>query len=354
MNASVRIGLAISGGGFRAMAFGIGALRALEDADLLDCVRVVSGISGGSILAAYWAYGPPDFDAFDLSVRQLLRQGLQLELARRAFTPQAMARSVGASITSIASGRPRAFSRTEALVAALKHRGLDVSTTAVNRPDLNVILTSTDLASGSAVRFGSAISSNWMLGRIVDDVRVADAVAASAAFPLLLPPLVRQYEFEKRGGTRHTRTLVMTDGGVYDNLGATPLLPGRSRDYTDHVYDIDLLIVVDSGRGRFDRRPAGNWINRTAQTFSISHGRVQDGTRAQIHDQASRLGSLVHVYLGTRDDKLPPIGDLVPRDSIADYPTNFAPMAAEKLEALSVRAEQITRALLAEYVSGNR
>ena len=56
-----RIGLALSGGGFRATAFGLGCLRALHDTDLLRHVAVVSGISGGSLLTAMWAYGPADF-----------------------------------------------------------------------------------------------------------------------------------------------------------------------------------------------------------------------------------------------------------------------------------------------------
>jgi len=45
MTISPSIGLALSGGGFRAMAFGLGCLRALNDRDLLQHVRVVSGIS---------------------------------------------------------------------------------------------------------------------------------------------------------------------------------------------------------------------------------------------------------------------------------------------------------------------
>ncbi|WP_179199448.1 patatin-like phospholipase family protein, partial [Streptomyces viridochromogenes] len=46
------LGLALSGGGSRAAAFHLGCLRALHDRDLLDSIRVVSGISGGSLLAA--------------------------------------------------------------------------------------------------------------------------------------------------------------------------------------------------------------------------------------------------------------------------------------------------------------
>jgi Patatin-like phospholipase len=63
-----RVGLALSGGGFRATAFGLGALRALHDRNVLADVEVVSGVSGGSLLTAMWAYGPGDFEEFDDTV----------------------------------------------------------------------------------------------------------------------------------------------------------------------------------------------------------------------------------------------------------------------------------------------
>lgn len=343
-----RIGLAISGGGFRAMAFGLGALRALHDRDLLASVRVVSGISGGGLLSALWAYGPESFDEFDVGVRRLLRDGLQLELARRALMPKAVSRTISSVAKGIASRTPPAFTRTDALVDALRSRGLDVPMAMVSHEGLAVVLSATDLSNGNAVRFGSAVSASSPFGKILDEVPVADAAAASAAFPLLLPALVRTYDFEQPDGSRASRRIAMTDGGVYDNLGVTPLLPGRSRDYTSHVYDLDALIVVDAGRGRFDRKPAGQWFNRTKQTFEISHGRVQDGARSQIHERTDIR--VVHVYLGSRDARLPTIPDLVPRDPISAYSTNFAAMSAANLEALSVRAEQITRTLTAEYL----
>jgi NTE family protein len=345
---ALRIGLAISGGGFRAMAFGLGALRALHDLDLLSSVRVISGISGGALLSAFWAYGPTEFDEFDLGVRQMLRSGIQFELARRALSPASLFRSTAATISGVTTGTPRVFSRTESLVAALRHRGLDRSMTAVTHSDLDVVLSATDLATGNAVRFGSFASSSSPLGRIVGEVPVADAAAASASFPLLLPALVRSYEFEHRDGSRHTARLAMTDGGVYDNLGTSPLLPGRSREYTSHVYDLDALIVVDAGRGRYERRPGGQWVSRTKQTFEISHGRVKDAARAQLH--ALHDIRMVHVYLGSRDDRLPFVADLVPRDPISAYRTNFAAMSPSALESLSVRAEQITRVLVTEYL----
>jgi hypothetical protein len=49
---SMRLGLALSGGGFRATLFHLGVVRYLHEAGLLPQVRHVASVSGGSFLAA--------------------------------------------------------------------------------------------------------------------------------------------------------------------------------------------------------------------------------------------------------------------------------------------------------------
>src|SRR5204862_3057411 len=110
---------ALSGGGFRATAFGLGCLRALNDRDLLQHVRVVSGISGGSLLTAMWAYGPKDFAQFDASVVSMLRTSLQYELIKRMLTPPAIARNLSSVAAALLTGRARRHNRTDSLVATI-------------------------------------------------------------------------------------------------------------------------------------------------------------------------------------------------------------------------------------------
>ena len=353
MSAPPRVGLALSGGGFRATAFGLGCLRALADRDLLQRVRVVSGISGGSLLAAMWAYGPAEFAEFEATVAGLLRSGLQGELVRRTFTPRAMVCNVASLGRSLTWSRARAHSRTDSLVAALGARPFGQRLMGeVTHPGLATVLSATDMASGNAVRFGSQASSCSAYGEILTPVRVNEAVAASAAFPVLLPALTREYEFRDQRGAVTPRTVVMTDGGVYDNLGLSPLLPGRSPLHTHHVYDLDYLIAVDAGRGRSARIAARYWPGRMKQTFDITYGKTQDASRARVHlaGESRQVKGFVHAYLGMVDSHLPvPLRDLVPREAVEQYPTNFAKMAAADLTAVSVRGEQLTRVLLGHY-----
>lgn len=351
-----RIGLAFSGGGYRATAFGLGALRALHDRGLLPDVRVVSGISGGSLLTAMWAYGPEDFGEFDNTVTDLLAHGLQKELAKRTFTPiRTMANTVSAVSAALPGGknRPRRSSRTEALVDALLCRPFGAKEMGqVTHPGLSTVISATDLSTGNAMRFGSEVSSCSPHGAVVGAVPVADAVAASAAFPVLLPQLNRSYTFTRTDGTQHTETMLMTDGGVYDNLGLSPLLPGRSTQHTSHVYDLDYIIAVDAGPGRTAPRAPNFMLGRLKRSFEIAHTRNQDGSRARVHELAAagNLKGFVYSYLGMRDGRLPvPVADLVRRQQVAEYPTNFARMTPEHLDAITTRGEQLTRTLIEFY-----
>jgi predicted acylesterase/phospholipase RssA len=351
-----RVGVALSGGGFRATVFGLGALRALHDRGVLRDVTVVSGISGGSLLAAMWAYGPENFSDFDSSVTSLVTAGLQWELIRRALSPGAVLADV-ASIVHAVVGKPfggqRSRTRTEALVQALAARPFGQrQLSEVTHPGLTTVISATDLATGNAVRFGSKISSVSSIGDITDPVPVADAIAASAAFPVLLPHLRRAYAFAKRDGTQVRRSLLMTDGGVYDNLGLTPLLSRRSVAHTSHVYDLDYIIAVDAGQGRAVRTAPNFMLGRLSRSFQIAYNRAQDGSRARLNQYAEEgtIRGFIHAYLATRDERLPlPLADLVPREAVASYPTDFASMTPENLHLLATRGEQLTRLLIEYY-----
>lgn len=71
------IALALSGGGARAMAFHLGCFRALYDRGILDQVRVMSSVSGGSVFAACWAYRGEDFGAFEKHMIGVLNRGIK-------------------------------------------------------------------------------------------------------------------------------------------------------------------------------------------------------------------------------------------------------------------------------------
>src|SRR6202008_4614656 len=65
-----KIGLALSGGGFRATLYPLGLVRFLRDAGILPSVTHITSVSGGSIIAAHLVLNwdryngsPNEFDA---------------------------------------------------------------------------------------------------------------------------------------------------------------------------------------------------------------------------------------------------------------------------------------------------
>lgn len=64
MDKKSKIGLSLSGGGYRAAAFHLGVLKKLHEMGILDRLDVLSTISGGSIAGAYYLLNKEDFEKF--------------------------------------------------------------------------------------------------------------------------------------------------------------------------------------------------------------------------------------------------------------------------------------------------
>ena len=365
------IGLALSGGGSRALAFHLGCLRALHDRGVLPRVRVVSGVSGGALMAALYSYGHGSFEEFDARVVELLRVGLHRRVARRAVLsrrlPQDVATRVIAGSLAAAgaaasrSGIPRAndlqmrrwVSRTDAFEDVLMQV---VGEGALDQPrrneGLDVVINACDLRTGTAFRFGSRESSSSRLGRLSEAPAVATAVAASAAYPVLLPALDRTWEFVRRDGTKSRERVVLTDGGVYDNSGTSCLKPGRDPAYTYNIFPVDYIIACDAGRGRLAEKLPFHAIPRINRAFEASFRKLQDASRAYLHAavENGELKGFVMPYLGQIDGRLPwAPPDLVRRSEVADYPTDFAAMDTESVEALTARGELLSRLLIERW-----
>jgi NTE family protein len=363
------IGLALSGGGSRAVAFHLGCLRALNDLRLLDQVRVLSTISGGSVIGAYFAYTPQlSFEEFDDKICAFLRRGLHKsvlsELARPRNLTRAARGMLDTTVEMLVSGRGREFhgthrrwSRSEVFCEILKRElypGLTMSAPRRRQLD-DVVIGACELMSGSAFRFGNSKAGGWRNGELVDwDVEVGFAVAASAAYPLYLPAFDRTWRFRKRGVEGEHRVLI-TDGGIYDNLGLQVLEPNRDAEVSLHAFPCEYLIVCNAGQGQSLLAKAPNsFFPRVRRSFDVVHRRVQDSAMHRLHrlKQDGYIKGFILPYLGQQDGLLPwKPTDLVPRSSVVDYPTNFAAMSKDWIRLLADRGEQLTRGLVDYYLT---
>jgi len=80
------IGLALSGGGARAIAFHLGCLRAVNQLGILDRVAVLSTVSGGSVIGACFHSHKGDFASFEAKIRGVLAEGLVEPMRRGLFS----------------------------------------------------------------------------------------------------------------------------------------------------------------------------------------------------------------------------------------------------------------------------
>ena len=377
---SRNVGLALSGGGSRAIAFHLGCLRALHDLDFLIRVQVISSVSGGSVISAMYAYSNDSFREFDARIVELLGRGLDRDIFREMFRPASIVKLLrvhSAASTSFlfrmavrlfcAVVRPgvalrrcppleRKFSRTEAFrdTMARFQFGNRIMRD-VARDGLHTVINATELRTGSAFRFGSKQSGCWRFGTIVPkDALVADAVAASAAYPVWLPALDRKYRFTKNGGITAPERVLLTDGGVFENLGVSSMEPGRTPSISTNVFNPDYIICCDAGAGLFDDDSYPTRLpSRMHRSFLTVIRKVQDATRKRLHNLAGAgdISGFVLCYLGQKDNALPwvPAG-LPKRDEVRSYPTNFSAMSKEDIDRLALRGELLTRFLVAYYL----
>lgn len=67
-----KVGLALSGGDYRAAAFHLGTLEKLHEMGILGKIDIISTVSGGSIVGAYYCYclAKGSFDEFRENMKQ--------------------------------------------------------------------------------------------------------------------------------------------------------------------------------------------------------------------------------------------------------------------------------------------
>lgn len=220
-----RIGIALSGGGFRAAAFHLGVMRKLEALGLLDKIDLLSCVSGGSIAGAFLALNWGKADALDR---------LDQYLASRSI---AVGSVIGGILDPFAT-------RLDKLADTYDAHLFSQATMGDLKAGPRIYLNATNLATGNMFFFvaGGSLPSEMgehELGVVeADGFRLARAVAASSAFPPVFPPL--KLEADEYEHAHSVEYVTLTDGGIYDNMGVNPTVRDRNK--------LDYVIVSDGGK----------------------------------------------------------------------------------------------------------
>lgn len=215
------IGLALSGGGFRATLFHCGALWRLAELGYLGRLDRISSVSGGSITAGVLGLRWETLRADGFTVASLVEH---VVTPLRAYC----ARNVDAP--AIVQGLIVPFRSIPDFLASDYDDHLFHRATLQDLPDRpRFVINSTNLATGVDFRFSKPYAGDYRIG-LVDRPRfpMALAVAASSAFPPVLSPVVLETDpasFVRWTGSdlfddvRLRQRILLTDGGAYDNLG---------------------------------------------------------------------------------------------------------------------------------------
>jgi NTE family protein len=342
--------LSLSGGGYRAMVFHIGALCRLNEVGLLGRLKRISSVSGGSITAAYLGllWSRLEFKAGKAANFQLFVEGMQ----KMADTSVDIGAIFGGIFLPGTISDRVAEAYDDVLFKGAKLADLpDDHGGAAPR----FVINATNVQTAALWRFSRPYMGDYRVGLVdAPNVTLATAVAASSAFPPILSPLtlpIKQPVRPTKGAdlnhnTAYTTQAILSDGGVYDNLGL------------ETVKRFSTLLVSDAGQKvEAEPDPAHDWARHAVRVLDVVDNQVRSLRKRQLIDAYQR-GDHSGTYWGIRTDfadyHLPsdPLGCLH-RDPepLAAIPTRLQKMPRDQQNRLMNWGYAICDAALRAHIS---
>ena len=288
------IALCLSGGGYRAMLFHAGALWRLNEIGILTKLARISSVSGGSITAGVLGlrWHNLGFDARGISsvFAEAIVQPIRA-LAGKTIDEGAIVGGIllpGTVAEKIAdSYRTYLFAN-----ATLQDLPADPPRFVIN---------ATSVQTGALFRFSRPFIADYRIGMIPNPtIELAVAVAASSAFPPILSPLKLAldpqswappsgYSSEDLHAEPYLSEAVLTDGGVYDNMG----LETAWKNYK--------TILVSNGGGKMEPSadPPNDWARHALRINEIIDNQVRSLRTRQVIG-AFEAGDRTGTYWGIR------------------------------------------------------
>ncbi len=220
------IGLALSGGGYRATLYSLGSLWRLNELGYLRKISIITSVSGGSITSGVLGrrWGELKFENdVAINFKSAVADRIQ-KFCKRTI-----------DVGSVLGGLISPFYSISNRVAKQYNEHLFKGATLQDLPDSmqegnpRFIFYATSLQSGASVRMSRTRLADYKVGQINNPtIPLAEAVAASSAFPPVLSPAIMELDpslWSDPGGAylfpnkKYRSKLYLTDGGVYDNMG---------------------------------------------------------------------------------------------------------------------------------------
>ncbi len=291
-----KIGLCLSGGGYRATLFSLGSLIRLNELGILSKINRISSVSGGSItnavLAMNWRKLKCNSDGIISNFDEFVTNPL-VKFCSKDFDIKTIIKGMLNPFKDIPEKVVDNYNKE--LFKGLKFDSIiqEINDGDIKSPQF--LFYGTSLQTGSGIRMVDGIYYDWKIGAIsISDWELARVVGISSAFPPWLSPveirvpsnqwvkgkwasLFENEEFKNK--------LSLTDGGVYDNMGMESQWKKDSQklereEHPYHAYlkdDIDICLVSDAGGPlTFDEDPNSNWAATSIRTTNL----IMDQARA--------------------------------------------------------------------------
>jgi len=266
--------LCLSGGGYRAMLFHLGALWRLRELGYLVSMQRISSVSGGSITAAQLA----------LHWHKVSNVASGAEFESLVVAPVRRLAGITIDVRSVVGGVLLPGSVSDR-IAGYYRRYLYGDATLQQLPSdeegPRFVINASNMQSGALWRFMRPYMRDYRVGEIRNPtLPIATAVAASSAFPPVLSPATLTLDpaaFTPGSGTDlqrepYTSRVVLTDGGVYDNLGL------------ETAWKRCRTVLVSDGGGRMaaEPRPHRDWLRHTKRVLDLVDNQVRALRKRQV------------------------------------------------------------------------
>ncbi|WP_299247069.1 patatin-like phospholipase family protein [uncultured Lacinutrix sp.] len=297
-----KIGLSLSGGGYRATIYHLGTLKKLKELEILDKVDVISTNSGGSITGATYGLHKDNFEAFEAVIRQGVKRSVIKGVLVSWQFLLVFATTLFWMLTILyllANGYAwSSFGLLIALVVVFlffQFNLFPISTLnekmyntfffngkTLNdlRKDVRFAINATNLETGRLFTF-----SNDTMGDSVydfpsdddepikfesDNFPIARAVAASTAVPFVFTPIKIDKEFFSNTEDTKRAKPRLVDGGVYDNQGAHKITQTKS------AYGSQIVIISDAGNTMPFKNTYRNTLTMLIRTSDVFMNRIKN------------------------------------------------------------------------------
>ena len=274
------IGLCLSGGGYKAAAYHLGALERLNELGILRRIARISSVSGGSITAGFLGLKWTALDGSADNFREVIVRPLTKFLTGVDIDIPAVVQGLLLPFRSGADGVAAAYD---------KHLfgGASLQDLPAEGEGPRFVILATNYQLNSLWRFSRPYAADHRIGMIQEPkFPLARVVAASSGFPPVFCPIdfdLTPYQVLPLDGADmhrdpYTRRVELADGGIYDNMGLEPIWKRYG-----------VLLVSNAGDPfKETSHPPEDWLTMLRRILGMVHRQAENNRQRWLMAMAQQ------------------------------------------------------------------